>query len=414
MKGVFSGLLAEPFRKRRPSDLDDESVGSFLARRFNKHLANNLVSAVLHGIYAGDVDKLSAKSLFPRLWRGEQVYGSLARSLFGGQKEELLEDQLVRAELYTDNLDICARIGSASVYTFKQGIETLSLALARELKANPNVTIKLGHNVKGISFNAGRPLSVQVISTLPQETTPDPHSTLPLTCAQVTHPTHHTHHTSLISTLSAPTLASLLPPSSSSPSLSTISAVTVLVVNLYFSIPSLLPIKGFGYLIPKSVPPSQNPEHALGVIFDSDTAATDSHPGTKVTVMMGGHYWYGRSSYPDEESAVQMATAVLARHLRIYEKPMLSNVTLQSECIPQYHVGHDEKLRRAHADLTRGFAGRVAVAGSSFGGVGLNDCIRGAREVAKKMAGRMESGAGVTGLERWVQEERWVNKIEPM
>lgn len=92
---------------------------------------------------------------------------------------------------------------------------------------------------------------------------------------------------------------------------------------------------------------------------------------------------------------------------------MLSNVTLQSECIPQYHVGHDERLRRAHADLTRGFSGRVAVAGSSFGGVGLNDCIRGAREVAKKMAGRMGSGAGVTGLERWVQEERWVNKIEP-
>lgn len=126
--------------------------------------------------------------------------------------------------------------------------------------------------------------------------------------------------------------------------------------------------------------------------------------------MMGGHYWSGRSSYPDEEAAVRMATAVLARHLRINEKPVLSNVTLQSKCIPQYHVGHDERLKRAHADLMRGFSGRVAVAGSSFGGVGLNDCIRGAREVAKKMA---ESEVDVTGLERWVQEERWVTKIEP-
>lgn len=164
MEGVFSGLFAEPFRKRRSSDLDDESVGSFLARRFNKNLANNLASAVLHGIYAGDVDKLSAKSLFPGLWRGEQVYGSLARSLFGGRKEELLEDQLVKAELYRDNLDICARMGNASVYTFKKGIETLSLALARELEASPNVTIRTGYNVKGISFNAGQPLPVQVSS----------------------------------------------------------------------------------------------------------------------------------------------------------------------------------------------------------------------------------------------------------
>lgn len=164
MRGVFSGLFAEPFRKRRSSDLDDESVGSFLARRFNKNLANNLVSAVLHGIYAGDVDKLSAKSLFPGLWRGEQVYGSLARSLFGGRKEELLEDQLLRAELYRDNLDICARMGNASVYTFKKGIETLSLALARELEASPNVTIRTSYNVKGISFNVGQPFPVQVSS----------------------------------------------------------------------------------------------------------------------------------------------------------------------------------------------------------------------------------------------------------
>lgn len=164
MKGAFRGLFAEPFRKRRPSDLNDESVGSFLTRRFNKNFADNLASAVLHGVYAGDVDKLSAKSLFPGLWRGEMVYGSLARSLFGGRDEELLDDQLVKAELYRDNQDFCARIGNASVYTFKKGIETLSLALARELKANPNVTIKTGYKVKGISFNAGQPLPVQVSS----------------------------------------------------------------------------------------------------------------------------------------------------------------------------------------------------------------------------------------------------------
>lgn len=91
------------------------------------------------------------------------VYGSLARSLFG-QDEELLDDQLVKAELYRDNRDFCARMGNASVYTFKKGIETLSLALARELKANPNVTIKTGYKVKGISFNAGQPLPVQVSS----------------------------------------------------------------------------------------------------------------------------------------------------------------------------------------------------------------------------------------------------------
>lgn len=164
MRGIFSGLFTEPFRKRRSSDLHDESVGSFLTRRFNKNFADNLASAALHGIYAGDVDKLSAKSLFPGLWRGEKVHGSLARSLLAGQNEELLDDQLVRSDLHRDNMDFCARMGNASVYTFKEGIETLSLALARELNANPNVTIKTGYSVKGISFNPGQPLPVQVSS----------------------------------------------------------------------------------------------------------------------------------------------------------------------------------------------------------------------------------------------------------
>lgn len=107
-----------------------------------------------------------------------------------------------------------------------------------------------------------------------------------------------------------------------------------------------------------------------------------------------------------------MATAVLARHLRISEKPVLSNVTLQRDCIPQYHVGHDERLKCAHGDLMRGFSGRVAVAGNSFGGVGLNDCVRGAREVAKKMAGIIEGKGDVTGLERWAHEEIWVYKAK--
>lgn len=105
-----------------------------------------------------------------------------------------------------------------------------------------------------------------------------------------------------------------------------------------------------------------------------------------------------------------MATEVLKRHLKIVEKPLLSNVTLQRECIPQYHVGHDERLKAAHGDLMKGFRGRVGVAGSSFGGVGLNDCVRGARDIARRVAEGGEEG--VTGLEGWVRGRKWVRKVE--
>ena len=63
-------------------------------------------------------------------------------------------------------------------------------------------------------------------------------------------------------------------------------------------------LQGFGYLIPQSVPFELNPERALGVIFDSDISP-DLHStvpaeklGTRLTVMMGGHWWDEWSELP--------------------------------------------------------------------------------------------------------------------
>lgn len=169
-----------------------------------------------------------------------------------------------------------------------------------------------------------------------------------------------------------------------------------MVVNLYYLDPNILPERGFGYLIPRSIPFEQNPECALGVVFDSDAVqGQDTAPGTKITVMLGGHWWDSFSCYPDEEEGANMARAVLYRHLKIQEKPAAIRVTLQKECIPQYTVGHDARMKEAHLDLLRGFKGKLAVAGNSYTGVGLNDCVRAARDVVMGM----KRGDVSTGLE---------------
>jgi hypothetical protein len=55
----------------------------------------------------------------------------------------------------------------------------------------------------------------------------------------------------------------------------------------------------------------------------------------------------------------------------------------------------------------RNFKGKLAVAGSSYTGVALNDCVRGARELVAAAG-----SGGVTGLERFLEpfEQRWVVK----
>lgn len=177
-----------------------------------------------------------------------------------------------------------------------------------------------------------------------------------------------------------------------------------MVVNLFYTSPSILPVSGFGYLLPRSLPFEQNPERALGVVFDSDASiGQDAVPGTKLTVMLGGHWWDDFDKYPDQEEGARMAKAVLKRHLGISVDATAVRVGLQRNCIPQYEVGHDQRMEQASKDL-EAFEGRLRVAGNSYTGVGLNDCIRAARDVVAGLV----NGTGRTGLDSFVGGRKWI------
>jgi len=141
--------------------------------------------------------------------------------------------------------------------------------------------------------------------------------------------------------------------------------------------------------------------HAMKV--DQDTA-----PGTKLTVMLGGHWWEGwtESDLPDEATAIDMAKAVLARQLGVTDEPVVAKARLAKNAIPQYQVGYHRDMQQVHETLVGEFGGRLKVAGSwCQGAVGVNDCIRKATEVAWSVAGEMDER---TGVERFGKEERWV------
>lgn len=157
---VFKGmhrLLFEYKRPRRPAELDDESVGSFLARRTGgTDIPDNLVSAVFHGIYAGDIYKLSAKSIMPSQWGMEGAFGSISAGIsqmakFKNATAEDADLEEKERSSFTDNER--AIINETSVYTFRRGIGTLSEALDSSLRNNPNVKIKLGEDVGKIEYD---------------------------------------------------------------------------------------------------------------------------------------------------------------------------------------------------------------------------------------------------------------------
>jgi oxygen-dependent protoporphyrinogen oxidase len=72
-------MAAELFVPPRTDDAD-ESIGGFMTRRFGCEATEYLAEPLLAGIHAGDVNRLSITSLFPRFRDAERKYGSLLRA----------------------------------------------------------------------------------------------------------------------------------------------------------------------------------------------------------------------------------------------------------------------------------------------------------------------------------------------
>ncbi|NOY38669.1 MAG: protoporphyrinogen oxidase, partial [Nitrospirae bacterium] len=90
---LFSGLLSPCGRGRifyevlSPKGKDeDETLASFAKRRLGKEAYEKLIDPMASGIYAGDPERMSLKSCFPRIHELERKYGSLIKALLKLQK----------------------------------------------------------------------------------------------------------------------------------------------------------------------------------------------------------------------------------------------------------------------------------------------------------------------------------------
>lgn len=162
-KGLIPGLLGEYFRPKRSLDIEDESLGSFLERRFgNSDVVDNLASAMMHGIYAGDIYQLSVKSLFPLLWEAERRSDSLAewtmdrfspanaKSVFMQRRDIDLTKELRKDP---ELVEFVKALQPMSLWSFPDGISTLSNALEAALKASPNVSVKMNEELTKVAMN---------------------------------------------------------------------------------------------------------------------------------------------------------------------------------------------------------------------------------------------------------------------
>ena len=122
-------------------------------------------------------------------------------------------------------------------------------------------------------------------------------------------------------------------------------------------------------------------------MFDSDLQLGREPPGTKLTVMLGGHYWDAWTLYPSTDMGIKMARAVLHRHLGIPEdEPVVASARLARNCLPQQTVGHRKRMGEAHWELLSAFKGQLTVAGPSYTNVGVLPSMRAGFDAGMRIA----------------------------
>lgn len=349
-KPLFFAGFKDIFAGRSKVPLEDESMYSFVERRFGKEIADYAVSSMLCGICAGDAKQISVKFLMKSLFEMEQKHGGVVKGMLKeamnkkGKKDGAKESISALAKR--------AKSENWSIYSIHGGLQTLPDRLGTVLHKN-GVGIETDVKFEEIMFDGGK---VQL---------------------KVDGQDRVVDH--LISSIPSYKLAKRV--SSQHPELSkelaAIPYVDVAVINLCYKTPDLQKHKGFGFL----VPPIENLP-ILGVIFDS--CCFDMDDNTVLTVMMGGAWfekWFG--SNPDEELLLDVALKNVNRILDIQQAPDAYKVNLLRKCIPQYVVGHHKRVEGIRAYI-RDHKLPLGLCGASYDGVGVNDVILSARKCVEE------------------------------
>lgn len=325
-------LLTET-RSRPRSRADDVAVGEFVEDHFGREVLEYIAEPLLCGVYGGQVDSLSTESVLPRFIGYERKYGSLIR----GVRSE------VRGKPQAGSLFL----------SFRNGMRQLTDALEGAISESTQVIRAEAREVYRISGGwrvetTGGPLTAKHVV---------------LACPA------HVCRTLLES--SAPKLAI---------ELGAIPYSSAILVTLVFDRQSLgHPLDGFGFLVP------QRERHSIAAATWVSTKFPSRVPAHLAAIrafIVGPQAIELMDS--GEEILVKTARSELQRFMGISAPPVFSTVHKWPESMPQYLVGHAERVQRIRHRAAQ--MEGLHLVGNGYEGVGIPDCIRLAKQVADNIS----------------------------
>lgn len=341
-RAAYANELASADSLHASAPTEDESVASFVLRHFGQEVLEKIAAPLLSGVFGGDVNRLSVRSVMPAFVAMEREHGSLIAALQAKAAER------------------GPRPPHPAFTTLRDGMGSLAEAIAAQL---PPERVHLHRSALSLKRERGQ-WCLRVATE-----------------AKNGKSKRHFHHVFIAAPVDAArTLlqpldaecAALIPTDASSAVLVAMAWPAELAQTI--SVPA-----GFGFLVPHG----DTQTTLLAATFVEQKYPDRVPPGARVLrAFFGGAAADALSSRAD--SAV--AAAAHGQMSRILGPlpaldPALTTVRRWPRSLPQYQVGHLERIAQLDERIAR--LGGLTLLGNGYRGVGVPDLIRHSREAAR-------------------------------
>lgn len=341
----------------RGAPREDESLASFVRRRFGKEALERLAHPLVAGIYGADPEALSLRATFPLFLELERSDRSVILGLRRRQREAAAGRAAGGA-----GTAVAATAGAAGTsgaryslfVTLRGGLGRLVDRLAGSL---PPGGLRTGTPAAAVTRSGPGPEPWSV-----RTGTGDT-----LRAAAVV--------LALPASASARLLADLDPGLAAG--LAAIPYGSVATVNLAYARGAIAhPLDGLGFVVPRSEGGTLVACTFSSVKFEGRAPADG--------VLLRAFAAAGDGAGTDPAALERETHAALARLLGITAPPRLSQVRVWRGAMPRYAVGHAARLAAIETRLADHPG--LLLAGNGLRGVGLPDCVRGGERAAETVA----------------------------
>lgn len=338
----------------RSQDDADESLAAFVRRRFGREVYERLVQPLVGGIYASDAELLSLEAAMPRFRQMERQHGSLIWAAIRERRRQ------------SRHTPVAIRNGQFTAP--RDGMSSLISAIAERLPprslqvASPVDRIVRRDDKWALSIGGQHPRRVEVDGVI------------------LATPTYQ----------AARVLANV--DSTLAEALEQIEYSSCAVISLGYRREQIIhPLNGSGVVVPLV-----EGRTILACSFSS-IKYTGRAPANSalLRVFIGGSCQSGLLRLSNNE-LIQLAKYEASELLGIAGEPVIQELTRHHLAMPQYHVGHRQRLATINRRLSQ--LSTLALAGSAYEGVGIPSCIQSGQAAANLILSRLKANVRTTNV----------------